>query len=408
MMLYIAPETVRMGLAEPDVHPATAPDRSPERPTPHAGPTPRTERMVTQQRPLATRRAHRGGHRRPHRRLPGRFSTVSPYAGARSSIHTRCRRLAGRRRRHRDSNRRRPMAEVLLFHHAQGLTPGVRAFADDLRAAGHTVHTPDLFDGRTFDTIDEGMAFIEETGFDALRERGVHRPTTCRRRSCTRGSRSVSCPPSSWPRPDRVRAARCCSTPACRSAASGPSGRGRTGFRSRSTAWTPIRSSSARAMSRPPARSSRRPRTLSCSCTRRPALLRRQLAALVRRRRDRAPHPTRARVPRPRLTARRSIRARSGQHGTGDRRARSPRRPHGVGRVATCAGPPGSPRARSCRWGAAHGDLGDGQARPGSGRSRATGGLGGGRGTQRLAVPARRRRSRPSGSGTAGSRRCSS
>jgi dienelactone hydrolase len=65
------------------------------------------------------------------------------------------------------------MAEVLLFHHAQGLTPGLVAFADDLRAAGHTVHTPDLFDGRTFASIPEGMAFIEESGFDALRARGM-------------------------------------------------------------------------------------------------------------------------------------------------------------------------------------------------------------------------------------------
>ena len=53
------------------------------------------------------------------------------------------------------------MAEVLLFHHAQGLTPGVVAFADDLRAAGHTVHTPDLFDGKTFGSIDEGMSHID-------------------------------------------------------------------------------------------------------------------------------------------------------------------------------------------------------------------------------------------------------
>ena len=65
------------------------------------------------------------------------------------------------------------MTEVLLFHHAQGVTPGIRAFADQLRAAGHTVHVPDLFDGRTFDSIDEGMAFINSEGFDALRERGV-------------------------------------------------------------------------------------------------------------------------------------------------------------------------------------------------------------------------------------------
>jgi dienelactone hydrolase len=65
------------------------------------------------------------------------------------------------------------MAEVLLFHHAQGLTAGLRAFSDDLRARGHIVHTPDLFDGRTFQSIDEGLAHIGAIGFDAMRERGV-------------------------------------------------------------------------------------------------------------------------------------------------------------------------------------------------------------------------------------------
>jgi dienelactone hydrolase len=65
------------------------------------------------------------------------------------------------------------MAEVLLFHHALGLTPGVRAFADELRAARHTVHTPDLFDGRTFESIDEGMAAVHEIGFESIVERGV-------------------------------------------------------------------------------------------------------------------------------------------------------------------------------------------------------------------------------------------
>ncbi len=65
------------------------------------------------------------------------------------------------------------MAEVLLFHHAQGLTRGVHAFADDLRAAGHTVHTPDLFDGHTFQSIDAGLAYIRGIGFDDMRERGV-------------------------------------------------------------------------------------------------------------------------------------------------------------------------------------------------------------------------------------------
>jgi dienelactone hydrolase len=65
------------------------------------------------------------------------------------------------------------MAEVLLFHHAQGLTPGVVAFADELRAAGHVVHAPDLFEGRTFPSIDAGMAHIREAGMEELVERGV-------------------------------------------------------------------------------------------------------------------------------------------------------------------------------------------------------------------------------------------
>jgi dienelactone hydrolase len=65
------------------------------------------------------------------------------------------------------------MAEVLLFHHAQGLTAGVLAFADDLRGAGHTVHTPDLYDGRTFETLDEGLEYAKEVGFGEVFERGV-------------------------------------------------------------------------------------------------------------------------------------------------------------------------------------------------------------------------------------------
>ena len=65
------------------------------------------------------------------------------------------------------------MADVLLFHHVQGLTAGVVAFADELRRAGHTVHTPDLFDGRTFETVEDGIAFAQQTGFGTLVERGV-------------------------------------------------------------------------------------------------------------------------------------------------------------------------------------------------------------------------------------------
>ena len=64
------------------------------------------------------------------------------------------------------------MAEVLLFHYALGRTPGVEAFADDLRRAGHTVHLPDLFDGRTFATLEEGMAHVQQIGFGEIIARG--------------------------------------------------------------------------------------------------------------------------------------------------------------------------------------------------------------------------------------------
>ena len=64
------------------------------------------------------------------------------------------------------------MAEVLLFHHAHGLTPGVRAFADRLRAATHVVHTPDLYEGRSFDDLDAGVAFAEALGMETVIERG--------------------------------------------------------------------------------------------------------------------------------------------------------------------------------------------------------------------------------------------
>jgi dienelactone hydrolase len=63
------------------------------------------------------------------------------------------------------------LAEVILFHHAHGLTPGVAAFADRLRQDGHIVHTPDLFDG-TFDDLELGMKFVEELGIGEVIERG--------------------------------------------------------------------------------------------------------------------------------------------------------------------------------------------------------------------------------------------
>lgn len=64
------------------------------------------------------------------------------------------------------------MAEVVLFHHAQGLTLGVLAFADKLRHSGHIVHTPDLFDSRIFDTLEKGMQFVRKLGFGEVMERG--------------------------------------------------------------------------------------------------------------------------------------------------------------------------------------------------------------------------------------------
>lgn len=65
------------------------------------------------------------------------------------------------------------MAEVLLFHHALGLTDGVRAFAEALRQEGHTVHTPDLFEGRTFDDVEAGVAHAAQIGFGEVLDRGV-------------------------------------------------------------------------------------------------------------------------------------------------------------------------------------------------------------------------------------------
>ena len=65
------------------------------------------------------------------------------------------------------------MAEVLLFHHALGQTSGFHEFAEELRRAGHTVHTPDLYDGRTFDNLDDGVAHADEIGFGEIIERGV-------------------------------------------------------------------------------------------------------------------------------------------------------------------------------------------------------------------------------------------
>jgi dienelactone hydrolase len=64
------------------------------------------------------------------------------------------------------------MAELLLFHHAQGLTAGCLSFADELRAAGHVVHAPDLYDGNTFTELTDGVGYAEQVGFGTIIERG--------------------------------------------------------------------------------------------------------------------------------------------------------------------------------------------------------------------------------------------
>src|SRR6478752_8820816 len=65
------------------------------------------------------------------------------------------------------------MTTVLLFHHALGQTPGFLGFADELRDAGHTVHTPDLYEGRVFDDLDRGVDNAREVGFGEIIRRGV-------------------------------------------------------------------------------------------------------------------------------------------------------------------------------------------------------------------------------------------
>ncbi|HET6295361.1 MAG TPA: dienelactone hydrolase family protein [Kribbella sp.] len=65
------------------------------------------------------------------------------------------------------------MAEVVLYHHAQGLTEGVKSFAAELREADHTVHLPDVYEGNTFETLEEGIDYARQTGFGTVMERGL-------------------------------------------------------------------------------------------------------------------------------------------------------------------------------------------------------------------------------------------
>ncbi|TSD63690.1 dienelactone hydrolase family protein [Aeromicrobium piscarium] len=65
------------------------------------------------------------------------------------------------------------MAELVVFHHVQGLTPGIESFAESLREAGHVVHAPDLFEGWRFDSLEAGLAYVQQIGFAEVIARGV-------------------------------------------------------------------------------------------------------------------------------------------------------------------------------------------------------------------------------------------
>jgi dienelactone hydrolase len=63
------------------------------------------------------------------------------------------------------------MAEVVLLHSVLGLRPGVTSAADRLRAAGHTLHTPDYYDGEVFDDLDDGLRKEDALGYQEITRR---------------------------------------------------------------------------------------------------------------------------------------------------------------------------------------------------------------------------------------------
>jgi dienelactone hydrolase len=157
------------------------------------------------------------------------------------------------------------MAEVVLFHHAQGLTPGVVDFADELRRAGHAVHTPDLFEGRTFGSIEDGMGYAQEIGFpDEVIGRGARAVEGLPAELVYAGFSLGVLPAQKLAQTRPGARGALLFTPACRcrrSALPGPKA-----CRCRCMGWT-TRSSSERETSTPPANSSRRRKTESCLST---------------------------------------------------------------------------------------------------------------------------------------------
>jgi dienelactone hydrolase len=62
------------------------------------------------------------------------------------------------------------MTAIMLFHSVLGLRPAVLAAAADLRAAGHTVVTPDLYELPPVDNLPDGFALAERVGWAAMTE----------------------------------------------------------------------------------------------------------------------------------------------------------------------------------------------------------------------------------------------
>ena len=65
------------------------------------------------------------------------------------------------------------MSDIVLFHSALGLRPAIRELADTLRADGHVVHTPDLFEGKVFDRLEDGVAERDALGIPVLMQRAA-------------------------------------------------------------------------------------------------------------------------------------------------------------------------------------------------------------------------------------------
>lgn len=128
------------------------------------------------------------------------------------------------------------MATVLLFHHAQGQTSGFLTFADDLRAAGHTIHAPDLYDGRTFRDLREGVAYAEQVGFPEIVRRGSDAAKELPADIVYAGFSLGVLPAQALAQTRPGRGGRFSSMGACRPPSSGPRGRRRS--LSRSTRWT--------------------------------------------------------------------------------------------------------------------------------------------------------------------------